>query len=51
MLPDEEFVDPYVEVEVLQQSKKTSTKNDIPVDAKVNFNEHLFIDLKKMDNE
>jgi hypothetical protein len=51
VMPDEETVDPYVQIELIDQSKCSTTKNDITVDAKVNFNEHIFIDLKKVDNE
>ena len=51
ILPDEATVDPYVQIEVLGQKKKTNVKNDVTPDTKVNFNEHLFIDLKKMDDE
>lgn len=29
----------------------TNVKNDVTPDTKVNFNEHLFIDLKKVDDE
>lgn len=50
-MPDEDTVDPYVQIEVLDQTVKSTTKNDITPDVKVNFNEHIFIDLKKMDNE
>ena len=51
LLPEEDTVDPYLKIEVLGQSKKTNVKSDITVDTKVNFNEHIFIDLKKMDKE
>lgn len=51
VLPDEDTVDPYVQIEVLGEKKKSMVRKDITPDVKVNFNEHIFIDLKKMDNE
>lgn len=50
-LPDEDTCDPYVHVEVLGVSKKSSVKNDITPDASVNFNEHIFLELKKIEDE
>lgn len=50
-LPDEDTCDPYVFVEVLGANKKSSVKNDITPDASVNFNEHMFIELKKIEDE
>ena len=51
LLPEEDTVDPYIQIEVLGRTKTSNTKNDVTIDTKVNFNEHIFMDLKKMDNE
>lgn len=48
---NEDEVDPYVSVECLSASGKSATKSGVEASTVVNFNEHIFLELKKMDNE
>ena len=50
-LPDEDTVDPYVRIEALGVEGSSKTHNDVSATASVNFNEHIFLSLKKIDNE
>ena len=50
-LEGEDTVDPYVKVEINDQDKSSSTKSKITKDAKVEFDEHLYIELKNQTKE
>lgn len=50
-LEGEQTVTAYVEAKCLSASQKTAPQEDITADSTVTFNEHLFLDLKKIEKE
>ena len=46
-----ELFDPYIQIDILNQSKKTSVKHDQDRKCHIVYNEHLFFELENMSNQ
>lgn len=49
-LENAQTFDPYIQIKILDQTKKTTVKQDVDKKSIVSFNEHLYFEFKNVDN-